>query len=64
MLESGSCGGLDELWHADQIVTRHRQGELEAEFSAPRSMGRESPPTVLPQPNGSSMRFRFFWLTA
>jgi hypothetical protein len=25
-------------------------------------MGRASPPIVLPHPNGSSMRFLFFWL--
>jgi hypothetical protein len=36
---------------------------LKPSFSTPRSMGRASPPIVLPQPKGS-MRFLFRWLTA
>ena len=60
-----SCLGCDEFWLADQIVAGHRQGELlKPSFSTPRSMGRASPPIVLPRPNGSSMRFLFRWLTA
>jgi hypothetical protein len=44
----GSCGGLKELWQADQIVTRHFSVNLKPSFLTPRSMGRESPPIVLP----------------
>src|ERR1700681_5114142 len=43
MPEYASCSGLDELWQADQIVTRHRQGELEAEFSDPPEHGPRKP---------------------
>ena len=35
---------------------------LKSSFFTPRSMGRASPPIVLPQPNGSSTRLRFCWL--
>ena len=59
-----SCGGLEQLWQADEIVAGHRQDEFESELWTPRSMGRARPPMVLPQPNDSSMRFLICWLTA
>jgi hypothetical protein len=43
MPEYASCSGLDELWQADQIVARHRQGELEAEFLDPPEHGPRKP---------------------
>jgi hypothetical protein len=43
MTDCGSCGGLNELWQADQIVTGHRQGELEAKFSDPPEHGPRKP---------------------
>src|ERR1700732_1414621 len=43
MPDCGSCVGLHELWQADQIVARHRQGELEAEFFDPPEHGPRKP---------------------
>src|SRR6202795_3761112 len=43
MPDCGSCGGLEELWQSDQIVTRLRQGELEAEFSDSPEHGPRKP---------------------
>src|SRR5580704_12567710 len=43
MTDGGSYNGLDELWQSDQIVARHRQGELEAEFSDPPEHGPRKP---------------------
>ena len=46
------------------VLEEAHQGELEAELLDASKQGRASPPIVLPQPNDSSMRFLFRWLTA
>jgi hypothetical protein len=47
----------------DHIVRERKQLGRHVDAKDARGMGRASPPIVLPQPNGSSMRFLFRWLT-